>query len=144
MANDASELRQFAQELVTIDPKVSKEAEKVVFKGAMNIKKGMQEQLRASTHFKPIARTVDFDINTDSTGIEAEIGPNPDQGDAAHLANIAYFGSSVGVYRGGPKWGQEVGRGPAKGGNSVDFMRPFDEEAPRFRTAMGDVMRNVL
>lgn len=144
MSADASELRDFGLELTGLEPKVAKAVNAVVFKGATNIKKGMKSSLENSTHFAPVARSIDFDMNVSSEGIEAEIGPNPDQHDSARLANIAYFGSSVGVYRGGPKWSLEVGRGPAKGGNSVDLMRPFEEEAPRFETAMGKVMRDVL
>lgn len=141
---DSKELRQLSQDLGRVSNKILPEVEKVVFKGAMNIKKGMQERLRDSTWFAPLARSVDFDMDVTPNGVEAEIGPKSGRGEAGNLANVAYFGSSVGVYRGGPKWSQEVGRGPGKGGGTVDFMRPLEEEAPRFEKAIGDVLKNVL
>ena len=141
---DAKELQTLSQDLGRASAKILPEVEKVVFKGAMNVKKGMQESLKESSHFGQLARTVDFDIDVTPNAVEADIGPNSDRGAAGNLANIAYFGSSVGVYRGGPKWKQEVGRGPAKGGGTVDFMRPLDEERPKFEKAIGDVLNNVL
>lgn len=141
---DARELKQLSQDLGRVSAKILPEVEGVVFKGAMNVKKGMQQRLQDSDHFKPVARSVDFDIDVTPNEVSAEIGPKSERGDVGNLANIAYFGTSVGVYRGGPKWSQEVGRGPGKGGGTVDFMRPAEEEAPRFEKAIGDVLKNVL
>lgn len=141
---DAKELQTLSQDLGRASSRVLPEVEKVVFKGAMNVKKGMQQALQESDWFKPLARSVDFDINVTPNEVSAEVGPKHGPGESGNLANIAYFGSSVGVYRGGPKWKQEVGRGPGKGGGTVDFMRPLDEERPKFEKAIGDVLKNVL
>lgn len=141
---DSRELKQLSADLGRASARILPEVEKVVFKGAMNIKKGMQERLQDSTWFAPLARSVDFDIDVTPNEVSAEIGPKSGRGEAGNLANIAYFGTSVGVYRGGPKWSQEVGRGPGKGGGTVDFMKPLAEEAPRFEKAIGDVLKNVL
>lgn len=126
MSADASELRDLAADLGRSGAGVLGEAGKVVFKGAMNIKSGMQKEMRGSRHFKSLARSIDFDIETRPSGVEAEIGPRSGPGEAGNLANIAYFGSSRG------------------GGGTVDFMKPFEDEAPRFEKAIGDVLRDVL
>lgn len=71
---------------------VSGEVEKVVFKGAMNIKKDLQGQLRGSAHFKGVAPSVTFDIE----GLSAEIGPERGAGSGAPLAHFAYWGGANG------------------------------------------------
>lgn len=125
MSADASELRRFATDLGKSGARVLKDAEKVVFKGAMNIKSGMQEEMRGSRHFKSLSRSIDFDIEARPNGVEAEIGPKSGSGEAGNLANIAYFGSS-------------------RGGGTVDFMKPFEDEKPRFEKAIGEVLKDVL
>lgn len=125
MSADARDLERFATDLGRVGSKAVREAEKVVFKGAMNVKRGMAQELRASTHFRPIARSVDFDFKSSRDGIEAEIGPKHGPGEPGNLANIAYFGTS-------------------RGGGTVDFMKPFNNEVPRFEKAIADVIRDVL
>jgi hypothetical protein len=66
--------------------------EKVVFKGAMNIKSEMQSALRGSAHFKGVAPSVTFDIE----GLSAEIGPERGAGSGAPLAHFAYWGGANG------------------------------------------------
>lgn len=123
MGADARELRDFAMDLGRQGGKVKDQAEKVVFKGSLNIKKGMQEELKASSVWGRIARFVDFDVEVRPNGVEAEIGPK-DEG-SGNLANVAYFGTS-------------------RGGGTVDFMKPFNDEKPRFEKAIEEVLRNVL
>lgn len=122
---DASELRTLAADITKAGARVLPDVEKVVFKGAVNVKKRMQEELQSSTHFKSIASSVDFDIETAPNGVSAEIGPKHGAGEPGNLANVAYFGTS-------------------RGGGTVDFMKPLAEEAPRFEKAIGDVLKNVL
>lgn len=122
---DASELRTLAADITKAGASVLPDVEKVVFKGAVNVKKRMQEELQSSTHFKSIASSVDFDIETAPNGVSAEIGPKHGAGEPGNLANVAYFGTS-------------------RGGGTVDFMKPLAEEAPRFEKAIGDVLKNVL
>lgn len=143
MSIDASELRTLSHDLGTVSREVFDKVEGVVKKGALNIKDTMREDFQNSTHFKSVGRTVNFDTNRDESGIEAVIGPNK-YWRAARLANIAYFGTSVGVYRGGPKFSQEVGRGPGKGGNTVDVFNGFREEEPRFLENLRKVAGDVL
>lgn len=125
MSADVSEVEEFAIDLGRSGGKVLREVERSVFKGAMAIKRGMAQELQASTHFRPIARSVDFDFKSSRDGIEAEIGPKHGPGEPGNLANIAYFGTS-------------------RGGGTVDFMKPFNDEVPRFEKAIADVIRDVL
>lgn len=125
MTNDASELRSFAAELGRIGPKVEREVDAVVRKGAHNIKTTLQEDLRGSTHFGQIAKTISYDINKDGDGIDAEIGPNK-QYRSARLANIAYFGTSRG------------------GGRTADFDNGWRKEFPNLTEHLRRVMGDVL
>lgn len=112
---DARQLSAFGKDLAAHGDKVSKKIEPVVFKGAMNIKKRMRKDMEASRHFKPVARTIDFDITAVPSGVRAEIGPSKKgRSDPGSLANIAYFGGSRG------------------GGGTVDVTAGLREEEPRF------------
>ena len=122
--SDSSELRAFAADLRHLPEPLNRHAAKIVERGALNIKNRMAEDMSRSVHFKPIARTISYDVRTggwgDTAAIEAEIGPDKERkggrsrgermdgvrfnqgdflgsdGSAASLANIAYFGSSRG------------------------------------------------
>lgn len=95
---------------------IAPEAEKVLFKGAMNVKRDLQDKLRASKHFKGVARSITFDVD----GLSAEIGPEKASGSGGALANIAYFG--------GHAWGSSV----FSGGNIEDPEAALKREAPVF------------
>ena len=125
MGADASELESFAVDLGRAGDKALKDVEKVVFKGAMNVKRRMAEELQSSQHFRSIAKYVDFDIESRLNGVEAEIGPKSGPREPGNLANIAYFGTS-------------------RGGGTVDFLKPFEEEKPRFEQAIQEVLRDIL
>lgn len=125
MANDASELVNFAAELGRIEPKVARQVNAVVTKGAVNIKKTMQDDLSHSRHFKQIAPTISYDIEKSGGAIEAEIGPNK-QYRSARLANIAYFGTSRG------------------GGQTADFDNGLRKELPNLTEHLRRVMGDVL
>lgn len=121
----SDDLLGLAQDLEMAGAQILGEVEKVVFKGAMNIKQGMQQRLRDSPGFRRISHSVDFDIDKQISGVGAEIGPRHGPGEPGNLANIAYFGTS-------------------RGGGSVDLLGPFEEEVPRFINAIGDVGKDVL
>ena len=125
MGADASELESFAMDLGRAGDKALKDVEKVVFKGAMNLKSDMGRELQSSRHFRSIAKSVDFDIESRPNGVEAEIGPKSGPGEPGNLANIAYFGTS-------------------RGGGTVDFLKPFEEEKPRFEQAIREVLGDIL
>ena len=125
MSNDASELRNFAAELGRVEPKVERQVNSVMSKGALNIKNTLREDLSHSRHFKQIAPTISYDIEKSAGAIEAEIGPNK-QYRSARLANIAYFGTSRG------------------GGQTADFDNGLRKELPKLTEHLRRVMGDVL
>lgn len=125
MVIDAQQLRALSADITKAGAKVLPDVEKVVFKGAMNVKKRMQEEAKSSRSFKGITPSIDFDLTAGPNGVEAEIGPRHGPGEAGNLANIAYFGTS-------------------RGGGTVDFEKPLTEEQPKFEKAIAEVLKNVL
>jgi hypothetical protein len=91
-------LAQLEADLIDAAPRTVKKIPAVLKKSAQNIKNAMQADARKSQHFKQIARTVTYDVNTfgfdGDASIEAEIGYDKAAGSAAALAGIAIFGSS--------------------------------------------------
>lgn len=116
---DASEVHQLATDLRGVSSRLSRKVQPVVAKGALNIKNDLQAQMRRSTHFRPIARGISYDTKTTSGGYEAEIGPV--KGSPGSLANIAYFGDSLGA------------------GTVEDPQAALDREGPAFADAIAAV-----
>lgn len=108
---DTSEVRALARDMSRVDRRLARHLTPVVKKGAMNIKKTMQADLRQSSDagFQYVARTVSFDLS--DSGLTAEVGPSKPAG---ALANVAYFGTSKG------------------GGTVRDPKEALNEEANRF------------
>ena len=117
---DASEVRQFAQELGKVSAKVARGIPAVVSKGALNIKKQLAQELAGSTHFKGAAHTVSYDLL--DAGFAAEIGPSSESGSPGNLANLAYFGGSNGG-----------------GGTVADPREALTAEGERFIKALADL-----
>ena len=92
---DTSELRTLAADMRAVDGRLARHIVPVVSKGALNIKKQIQADFRASGNagFRYVAGTVSYDLETSTDAISAEIGPDKPSG---ALANIAVFGSSRG------------------------------------------------
>lgn len=88
--------REFAAVVRHAARDITPEAEKVLFKGAMNVKKDLQSQMRKSSSFSELAGAITFDID----GLSAEIGPTKahrgGNGTLGFGANIAYFGGANG------------------------------------------------
>lgn len=118
MSIDASELAAFAADLTAAGAIPAKGVRPVVVKGALNIKEQRRAEFGASRSFKGVAPAESFDILTDATGVEAQIGPTTGPGEAGNLANIAIFGTSRG------------------GGTVPDPQNALDAEAPRFVAAL--------
>lgn len=131
VAFDASEMRAFAADLHRLPEALNRHAEAIVERGALNIKNRMVTDMRASTHFRPVARSITYDVRTggwgDTAAIEAEIGPDKARDQAASLANIAYFGSS----RGG-------------GGTVRDPQSALDAETDEFIAQLDALMDEVF
>ena len=125
VTNDASELRSFAAEMGRVEPKVERQIDAVVRKGALNIKNTLREDLSHSRHFGQVAKTISYDIEKSDGVIEAEIGPNKYYR-SARLANIAYFGTSRG------------------GGQTADFDNGLRKELPNLTEHLRRVMGDVL
>lgn len=151
---DTSELRTLAADMHAIPERFKRHVYPVVERGANNIKREIRANFEASTHFRPVARTVRYEMSMRSafgTGsVEAEIGPMPrgstgmvsrlggvgfneadfeatGGSDASTLAHIAIYGSP----RGG-------------GGTVADPVVALDNEAPNFERALGDLLEDVL
>ena len=120
---DMSEVREFAADMRQVDSRLARHLKPVVEKGAHNIKTQLQEEMRGSRHFAPVARGITYDIVDGGYG--AEIGPV--KGSPGSLANIAYFGSS----RGG-------------GGTVADPRGALDAEVPRFERSLADVAADLM
>lgn len=112
---DMNEVRTLAADVSRVPGQMRRHLVPTLKKGAVNIKKTMQRDLRRSRTYgiRYIARTITFDVHAENAdSIAVEIGPDKDlDGD---LANIAYFGS----------W---------KGGGEIrDPHEALKEEAPAF------------
>ena len=124
MAVDASELRALSADLSADPALIRAEARGVISKGALNIKKQMTSEAKASRHFR-FAHTISYDLTVSGSTIEAEIGPVP--GGPGSLAGIAYFGG----IRGG-------------GGTIPDPKGALEAEAPNVEKYLLDLVEKAL
>jgi len=128
---DDSELRALSKDLGLVPNGIIPKVRGVVRKGALNVKTTMQKDMRASSSFRPAARSIDFEeISTGAFGatvIAAEIGPNKSRDKAAGLAGIAYFGGINGG-----------------GGTVRDPAEALAEEAPNFEKFLLEVLEGLL
>ncbi len=92
MSADTSELDALARDFGRIPAAMVPKIRGVVAKSALNTKNIMRKDAQRSAHFKQIASTINYDLETNGDVIEAEIGPSG--GGSASLAGIAYFGTS--------------------------------------------------
>ena len=100
------------------------DAAKVVFVGAINIKKDAARRIRGHQRLRKLPWSIDFDTYRSLKGPAAEIGPNHAKGQGA-LGNIAEYGT--------------VNNPP------IPFMRPAaDAEQPLFEKAMEDLAVKAL
>jgi len=117
---DVSGAKDLAATFSAAGRKVERGAPKVVAKGALNVKRQMQEELSGSPHFKSAAAAVSYDID----GAEAEIGPEIGRAGGS-LAWIAAFGT---------------GRTPAW----WDFTKAARDEAPNLERFLADLATGAL
>lgn len=121
---DVSGLRSLSSDLGRIPGRVQRGVRPVVSKGALNIKRQLQNEMGESAHFGQIKSAISYDIKANGGGVEAEIGPR--KGAPGSLANIAYFGGSRG------------------GGTVPDPSGALSSEASKFEAALGALMDGVL
>ena len=118
--NGSEELRRYATNLGRLGLEAAGEADKILKRGAQNIKTGLQENLRESKHFRQVAASISYDQIGGMRALGYEVGPDKDR-HAGPLANIAFFGTS-------------------RGGGTVDFEGPLREEEPRLVSHLQDLL----
>lgn len=100
------------------------EVEKVVAKGALNIKNGARRRIGRPAHAPAYANSITYDLQRWGMGAVAEIGPDKGRRQGA-LGNLLEYGS--------------VNNGP------IPHIRPAaDEELPRYEKAMDDLGEKLL
>lgn len=120
-ASGVKELQAMLMRAIEVAPA---EARKVVAKGALNIKKGMQARTAGLAHAPSLPSSITYDTKESAFGAEAEIGPDKSRRQGA-LGNLVNYGS--------------VNNGPRP------FVEPAaDEETPRFERAMEDLAMKAL
>lgn len=124
VAVDDAEVRALAVDLGVAGQRIKTDARAVIAKGALNIKKQMTSEAKASRHFR-FAHTVSYDLTVSGSTIEAEIGPVP--GGPGSLAGIAYFGG----IRGG-------------GGTIPDPKGALEAESPNVEKYLLDLVEKAL
>lgn len=122
---DASEAGVLAADMRAVDSRLTRWVGPVIEKGANNIKKELQAEMRTSSSFGVVAPGISYDLTSSGSSFEAEVGPV--KGSPGSLANIAYFGGS----RGG-------------GGTVADPQGALDSEAPRFADALADLAADLV
>ena len=117
---DVSGANEVAAALANAGPKVKRDAERVLSRGALNVKKQMAQELSGSPHFRSAAAAVSYDQD----GLEAEIGPEIGRAGGS-LAWIAAFGTSQ-----TPAW--------------WDFTKAARDEAPNLEKFILDAAVGAL
>lgn len=104
--------------------RVPDEAEKVVARGALQIKNGARQRVGSPAHAPAYPASITYDMTTDRSGPSAEIGPDKGRRQGA-LGNLLEYGS--------------INNAPQP------HIRPAaDEELPRFEKAMEDLAVKLL
>lgn len=128
---DAREVTALANDLAAAGPKVLSEVPKVVGRGALNVKRQLQEEAQGGHRSGgAIARSISYETTVTADGAEAEIGPESGHSRGHPRAGgglaFAYFGNSK--------------VGPVL----PDPMGALRAEAPRLEAALADLAREVL
>lgn len=111
-------------ELASVPDNLRREVRQVVSKGAHNIKKDWADKWKGHPSIKHLPRSVNYDVTSDATGAEAEVGPDPSrmQGNLGHL--IEFGNAEYGTVR----------NAPIPGG-----LPALAAEEPRFVKALADL-----
>lgn len=117
-------LRELVADLTRAESKALDEVDKVVGKGALNIKTGWAQRWSGHPHFPALSRAVSYDQFHTPWTSQAEIGPDKDKPQGA-LGNIIEYGTAKNA--------------PIPGG-----LPSLDEEAPRFERSLADLAERLL
>lgn len=118
---DLSQVKKLGNDLGRIAAEVLPDVEKVLDKGALNIKQQMNTEAAGSVHFKGMAGSVTYDSYGGLGLVRRVIGPDKSR-QGGSLGNIAYFGTS-------------------RGGGTLDIEAPLREEGPRTEKALLDLVK---
>ena len=115
MSLDTSETQKLVDAIDKFDSDVRSKSEAVLVKGAVQIKKNLQEDARGSKYFKQFAKKISYETTKRKNTTEVEIGPENDKPTGKNPgggpgAAIAYFGGANG------------------GGGTLDFDEPVERE----------------
>ena len=126
MRLDTHELRKLSADLGRASNEVLGKAQKVVKKGAQNIKETMVEEAKgAGAQFSSVfPSSISYDPSSDGGLLAYEIGPDKQRAQGA-LGNLLYFGSS-------------------KNGPVLDVEAGLRKETPNFEKHMGDLGLDLL
>ena len=91
MSLDFGDLEDFARELDHQGAKVVLAQRQVVKKGALNVKKRLQDEAQGVAHAPGFPRSITFDVELQGDELVAEIGP--EKGGSGSLA-LLYLGNS--------------------------------------------------
>lgn len=121
-----SDFEKLAREFAQAGDGLIKELGSSVSKGALNVKKQIQQDFRGSRHFKGV-KDIRYNRKDAADSIEAEIGPYVDSEGFGSLVGVAIHGGS----RGG-------------GGTVPDPIIALQAEEPRFLKAADDIIAKLL
>lgn len=96
----------------------------VVQKGALNVKKGMQQDFSGIAHAPSFPASITYETKVSLSGVEAEIGPDKNRRQGA-LGNILAFGTS-------------------KNGPVADITASMRAEEPNLVKFLGEVGEQAL
>ena len=128
MSFENAEVRAHAARLAGAPNLLQSKVGSIVEKGALNVKNQHTKEMQSSTHFRPVASSISYDMRGGGAFgggfVEAEIGPV--KGSPGSLANVAYFGTSRG------------------GGTVADPRGALEAEAPQMDSHLGDAMIDAI
>ncbi|HCS2945765.1 TPA: hypothetical protein OQU49_004373, partial [Shigella flexneri] len=89
---DVSELRTLANDLSRAPTKIKAGVVPIMRRTGLEIRRGMQADLRESVYFKGTAYKISVDEKSDDSGMEIEVYPHHGKGIPSSQYNIAVFG----------------------------------------------------
>lgn len=122
---DTSELGRLAADLGKIPAAVVPDVEKVLLRGALNVRDGVRAEFRKSKHFRRVAPSVDAERKGFAREISYEIGPR-----------VGVYAGSLGAIA--------VEGGANGGGGTIDFEWPLEDEAPALEQYLAEVLEKAL
>lgn len=117
-------LRELVADLTRAESRSVDEVDKVVAKGALNIKSDWSRRWSGHPHFPALARSVTYDQFHTPWTSSAEIGPDKGKPQGA-LGNVIEFGTEHNA--------------PIPGG-----LPALDAEAPKFERSLADLAERLL